>query len=61
LNLKKQLPLVPTRAEASGNFLYLKECNEAAKDVVKLVAMVHYELKKKRIQDLEEIEDNISY
>ena len=58
LDLKNN-PLVPTLAEAAGNCLDAKECHEAAKKVVKLMAMVHSELEKKRIQDLEEEKGNI--
>ena len=58
LDLKSN-PLVPTLAEAAGNCLDTKECHEAAKKVVKLMAMVHSELERKRIQDLEEEKGNI--
>jgi hypothetical protein len=54
LDLKNN-PLVSTLAEAAGDCLDQKGCQEAAKKVVKLMTVVHAELEKKRLKELEEI------
>jgi len=54
LDLKNN-PLVPTLAEAAGDCLDQKGCQEAAKKVVKLMTVVHMELQKKRNKEQEEI------
>jgi len=51
----KNNPLVSTLAEAAGDCLDQKGCQEAAKKVVKLMTVVHAELEKKRLKELEEI------
>ena len=54
LDLKNN-PLVSALAEAAGDCLDQKGCQEAAKKVVKLMTVVHAELEKKRLKELEEI------
>lgn len=53
LDLKNN-PLVSTLAEAAGDCLDQKGCQEAAKKVVKLMTVVHAELEKKRLKEVEE-------
>lgn len=55
LDLKNN-PLVPTLAEAAGDCLDQKGCQDAAKKVVKLMTVVHTELQKKRNKAQEEIQ-----
>jgi len=55
LDLKNN-PLVPTLAEAAGDCLDQKGCQNAAKKVVKLMTVVHTELQKKRNKEQEEIQ-----
>jgi len=54
LDLKNN-PLVPTLAEAAGDCLDQKGCQDAAKKVVKLMTVVHMELQKKKNKEQEEI------
>lgn len=50
----KNNPLVSTLAEAAGDCLDQKGCQEAARKVVKLMTVVHEELEKKRLKEIQE-------
>ena len=56
----KNNPLVSTLAEAAGDCLDQRGCQEAAKKVVKLMTVVHVELEKKRLKELEETKSILS-